>query len=445
MPEGVLRGRRIPWPVLLVVLGCVPLLWQAMRHFDALQWFGIALLPFILSPDRSRRGGGLYLVTAAVFTLLHLILGQYYWAFAAALAILYHLVHTRVGRLNAIAFCTLIFYLPLTRSFFTLFGFHVRILITKWAGKVLALVNGSVQAVDSRMWVDGQEFTVDPGCMGLRLVITAFILSLLIMQQVAKRNGLRPPRWKVSMFLLLSLALVIIANFFRIVLTVQFRSPAGSVSHELIGLVTLAVFHVLPMFLLVRRFLPGSGRPVEEEPPSSTLAPGLVGLLGLMVVGMSVREFVVPNRARFTGNEGLALEIPGFELIVSRDGVHKYVNAEATLIVKPMFPLSFSNHHPLLCWRADGYEVVGDGLGDLAGEPCYRASLQRPDQHLHTTWWYADDQGNRTTSEWHWRWEALTSGKQYFLVNLAARDTDALLFVSAQTGNGRRALAALER
>ena len=29
--------------------------------------------------------------------------------------------------------------------------------------------------------------------------------------------------------------------------------------------------------------------------------------------------------------------------------------------------------------------------------------------------------------------EALTGGKQYFLVNLAARDADALLFVSAQT------------
>ncbi|MCB0791705.1 MAG: exosortase N [Flavobacteriales bacterium] len=445
MAELALPRWRLRRPELLVVLGCVPLLWQAMRHFDALQWFGIALLPFLLGPDRTRQGGRLFLITAAVFTALHLTLGQYYWAFAAALAILYHLLHTRMGRLNVIAFYTLIFYLPLTRSFFTLFGFHVRIAITKWAGLLLAFFHGGVESMDSRLWVDGREFTVDPGCMGLRLVITGFILSLLIMQQVARRWGVRPVRWKVSAFLLLSLLLVILANFFRIVLTVQLRSPAGSVGHELIGLLTLAVFHLLPMLLLVRRFLPGNGHAEGAGPQREWKAWRDAGLLVAFVLAMAVREFMAPNTARFTGREGLVEQIPGYECMVSRDGVHKFANAEATLIVKPMFPLSFANHHPLLCWLADGYEVMGDGLGRLGEMPCYRATLVRADQQLRTAWWYADERGERTTSEWHWRWEALTGHKQYFLVNLAARDDDALLFLSARTANGERAFAVADR
>jgi hypothetical protein len=50
-----------------------------------------------------------------------------------------------------------------------------------------------------------------------------------------------------------------------------------------------------------------------------------------------------------------------------------------------------------------------------------------------------DDEGNRTTSEWEWRWTALTQGKQFYLVNLAAINEDELLFSSVQTNNGQLA------
>lgn len=432
------------WVLLFITLGCIPLLWSALRHFDGLQWFGVALLPFILKIDRSTKGGQLYLGLALLFSLLYLTLGQYYWTFAAGLSIIYHLINTQYGKLNSFALYTVIFYLPLTRSFFTLFGFHVRILITKWAGWLLSVMNDNVSFNGSRIWVDGSEFTVDVGCMGLRLVITGFILSLLIMRQLAKRKGLEPNRWFVSGFLLVSLLLVIAANFFRILFTIQFRSPAGSWSHELIGLSTLLIFHIIPMYLLVKKFLPKKS---SDQKTSARRSPRFlhdIWLMAILVVLMLAKGIFNPNEARFKGNEGLVKTLDGYELNVSRDGVHKYAKFNSSLIVKPMFPLSFSNHHPLLCWRADGFEVVGDHLGELGELDCYRAGLMRDGHRLETAWWYVDNDGNRTTSEWEWRWNALTKRKQYYLINLAATNEDELLFNSAQTRNGELAFSSLQ-
>ena len=431
--------RQTRWPIAIIALGCLPLLWSALRHFDGMQWFGVLLLPFILKADKGVRGNNFYLFLSILFSLLYLTLGQYYWTFAAGLSIIYHLINTRFGKLNSIAFYTIIFYLPITRSFFTLFGFHVRIQITKWAGWVLSAVNDNVSFVGSRIWVDGNEFTVDAGCMGLRLVITGFILSLLIMQQLAKRNGVKPNRWFVSGFLLVSLMLVIAANFFRILLTIQFESPANSWSHELIGLGTFLVFHLVPMYLLVKKLIPKM-RSVRELSSRKISENGFdLWLLGMLVTLMFAKSIFAPNDARFTGNEGLVKNLSGYELSVSRDGVHKYANSRSTLIVKPMFPLSFSNHHPMLCWRGDGFEVMGESIGKLGELDCYRARLERDAEQLKTAWWYVDEDGNRTTSEWEWRWSALTKRKQFYLLNLAAMNEDELLFSSVQTQNGQMA------
>ena len=431
--------RQTTWPIVFITLGCLPLLWSALRHFDGMQWFGIALLPFILKAEKGVTGNNFYLGLSILFSLLYLTLGQYYWTFAAGLSIIYHLINTRIGRLNSIAFYTIIFYLPLTRSFFMLFGFHVRIQITKWAGWVLSLVNDNVSFLGSRIWVDGNEFTVDAGCMGLRLVITGFILSLLIMQQLAKRYNVKPDCWFVSSFLLVSLVLVIAANFFRILLTIQFQSCANSWSHELIGLSTFLVFHLVPMYMLVRKFIPKIRQ--DRELSSRKVASNGIDLwlMGMLVSLMLAKSIYSPNGARFTGKEGLVKNIKGYELNVSRDGVHKYSSSNSTLIVKPMFPLSFSNHHPMLCWRADGFDVIGESLTKLGETDCYRANLQRDDQQLQTAWWYVDEDGNKTTSEWEWRWSAISKKKQYFLVNLAATSEDHLLFSSVETKNGQLA------
>lgn len=423
--------------IVLVALGCLPLLWMALRHFDAIQWFGIFLLPFILRIEKGVIGGRFFLIISILFGLFYLTLGQDYWAFASGLSIIYHLIHTRIGKLNAIAFYTIIFYLPLTRSFFTLFGFYIRMEITKWAGWLLSVFNDNVSFIGSRIWVDGNEFTVDAGCMGLRLVITGFILSLLILQQVAKKKKIKPTRWHITGFLGLSLLLVIAANFFRILITIQFQSPANSWSHELIGLGTFFLFHLVPMYVLVNRFLPQTNS--DRNLPTRTVTEfGFdLWLLGMLITLMLAKTVFAPNKMQFTDVDGLNRLLCGYELTVLKDGVHRYSNSNSTLIIKPMFPLSFSNHHPMLCWRGDGFEVIGEDLSNLGELNCFRADLLSDGQQLKTAWWYVNEDGAATTSELEWRWNAIVKRQHYFLVNLSAVNEDQLLFSSVQTQNGQ--------
>lgn len=425
---------------MLIILGCLPLLWSALRHFDGMQWFGVLLLPFIIRPDKAQKGGTLYLWLGLFFTTLYLTLGQYYWTFAAGLSFIYHLLDSRVGKLNAVAPYTILFYLPLTRSFFTLFGFYIRMEITKWAGWLLSFFNDSVSYQDSSIWVDGNAFAVDPGCMGLRLVITGFIFSLLMVQQLSSRVGVKPSRRLVSMSLILSFLLVIVANFFRILLVIQFQSPAESWSHELIGLGTFLMVHIIPMFMMVK-WLVSKKQKAQRPVPRMVKSSSVDQWVMIIAIGlMMFRWIAAPNAARFSGDEGLVKQIDGYELSVSRDGVHRYANANSVLLVKPMFPLSFSNHHPMLCWRGDGYEVVGEVRGKLSDIECYRAMLEKHGQQLVTSWWFASNDGARTTNEWQWRWKALTQNKQYFLVNFAATNESELLFTANQLQSGQVAL-----
>lgn len=381
-------------------------------------------------------GGRRFLWLALVFALLFLSLGQNYWGFAAGLSLIYHFLNTRIGKLNSVAIYTIIFYLPLTKSFFTLFGFHIRMFITEWAGMILSIFNDSVTYAGSRIWVDGNEFTVDAGCMGLRLVITGFLLTLLIIQQVFNRKGIKPRSIHLSMFLAASFLLVVAVNFVRILLVIQFQSPAGSWSHELIGLSTFLFFHVIPMYLMVSRVQPTTHS--NAQLPNRIKNKGFldVWLASLLVCFMLAKSVYAPQKASLFNADLPVKQIPGFVLESNIDGVKRYTNGEVILLIKPMFPLSFSNHHPMLCWRGDGFSVTGESKGRLGEVECYQASLHRDDARLKTAWWYVDEVGDRTTNELDWRVRAITKQEQFYLVNFVSPEPSQMLFTMNATKNG---------
>jgi exosortase N len=431
-------------PILFVLGGSLPLMWLSLQYFDGIQWFGFLILPFILKIDRWEMGGRRFLWLALVFALLFLSLGQNYWGFAAGLSLIYHFLNTRIGKLNSVAVYTIIFYLPLTKSFFTLFGFHIRMFITEWAGVVLSFFNNSVTFSGSRIWVDGSEFTVDAGCMGLRLVITGFLLTLLIIQQVFKRKGIKPRAIHLSMFLSASFLLVIVVNFIRILLVIQLQSVAGSWSHELIGLSIFLFFHVIPMYLLVSQVHPSKHS--NTELPNRIDNKGFldVWLASVLVCLMLAKSVYAPQKARLFEAELSMTEIPGFEFESNMDGVKRYTKGEVILLVKPMFPLSFSNHHPMLCWRGDGFSVTGESIGMIGEVECFQASLHRSDSQLKTTWWYVDEKGERTTSELDWRIRALMQQEQFYLVNFVSPQESQMLFTMNATKNGQLAFGSVD-
>jgi exosortase N len=411
-----------------LALICAPIIsWSAMKEFDKIALFGFFLLPFILRIDKQQTWSYRYVILAIAFALLFLFLGQFYWALACGISLVFAAIELRLGRLNEMAFYALLFYLPITRSFFTLFGFYIRLEITKWAAKLISLFNPIVNFEGTQIFHGGEQFSVDAGCMGLRLVITGFLLTLLILNQTSLSFKIKLKPRVVSLFLLLSFLLIIIANFFRIVFLIVFKSAEGTVSHELIGVAALIVFHLFPMVFLIRFTLRKNWviyKPVFSVQNNYGLATN-VGLLVVSIV-MILQVFV---GTKSTVEEEVKYAFNGYTAKKSIDGVVTYSRGNAMFTIKPINPLSFSNHHPMICWRGDGFEVSNEARSTIGENECMQATLKSGSQNsLNTVWWYSNTVDYATTSELEWRFRALFKQEAFFILNFTSASDDELVY-----------------
>lgn len=411
-----------------LALICAPIIsWSAMKEFDKIALFGFFLLPFILRIDKQQIGSYRYVILAIVFAFLFLFLGQSYWALACGVSLVFAAIELRMGRLNEMAFYALLFYLPITRSFFTLFGFYIRLEITKWAAKLISLFSPIVNFEGTQIFHGGEQFSVDAGCMGLRLVITGFLLTLLILNQTSLSFKIKLKPRVVSFFLLLSFLLIIIANFFRIVFLIVFKSAEGTVSHELIGVAALIVFHLFPMVFFIRFTLRKNWviyKPVFSVQNNYGLTTN-VGLLAVSIV-MILQVFV---GTKSTVEEEVKYAFNGYTAKKSIDGVVTYSRGNAMFTIKPINPLSFSNHHPMICWRGDGFEVSNEARSTIGENECMQATLKSGSQNsLNTVWWYSNTVDYATTSELEWRFRALFKQEAFFILNFTSASDDELIY-----------------
>jgi len=402
--------------------------WPAMQEFDKIAFFGYFLLPFILRVDKQQVGRYRYVLLAGLFGLLLIALGQSYWGLACGISLVFAAIELRLGRLNEMAFYALLFYLPITRSFFMLFGFYIRLEITQWAAKLISLFNPAVSFDGTQIFNDGGQFSVDAGCMGLRLVITGFLLTLLILNQTSISYKIKLKPHVVSLFLSISFLLIILANFFRIVVLIVFNSAEGTLSHELIGVASLILFHLIPMVFLIRYVLKKDWVVYKSLPPSQGRY-GFAASLAMPLIAVSVML------SQFMGSksqvdEEMKYTFDGYTATQSQSGIVTYSRGNALFTIKPISPLSFSNHHPMICWRGDGFEVSNESQGTIGETECMYATLKSPSQSsLNTVWWYSNTTGFDTTSEIAWRFRALFKGERFYILNFTSESEDELIYV----------------
>ena len=412
--------------IILVLISAPFISWSAITGFDKIALFGFFLLPFILRTDSGQKGSLRYVILAAVFALFYIMLGQSYWGLACGISLVFALIELKWGKLNEMALYALLFYLPITRSFFTLFGFYIRLEITKWAAHLISILHPSVYFQGTQLYHSGEQYSVDAGCMGLRLVITGFLLTLLILNQTAISYKIKLKPVLISSFLSLSFLLVLGANFVRIVFLILFKSAEGTVSHEVIGIASLLVFHIFPMILLIRYFL--RKKWVVQQPIKPTTKrfykPALYSL-SLVSMLMIWQTF----RAENTNNNPLKVyDFPGYTASKSPDGVVTYARGKVLFTLKPMNPLSFSNHHPMICWRGDGFEISNESSTALGETKCMQATLKSANNNMQTVWWYANSSGFATTNELQWRLRSVLDQEKFYLLNFTSSSRDEMIY-----------------
>lgn len=141
------------------------------------------------------------------------------------------------------------------------FSFPIRLQLTGWAGQLLALSFKGISTRGNVLYYGNKEFSVDPACMGLNMLVTSLLLGIMtfgyFQQKLKKQVGWA---WAV-LFLLAVLGCNLVSNLLRIMLLVRFSVWPGTLMHELTGLACLALYVMLPSVLLAKGLVRRLGTP----------------------------------------------------------------------------------------------------------------------------------------------------------------------------------------
>ncbi|AYB35060.1 exosortase N [Chryseolinea soli] len=411
--------------VLLILLtalglcaGCIglPFTYVTVSNFVV----GLVLLPFVIIRQGPARINVCYLLGVLFFGwLAHLYLLKIFFFLMVAFFLL--LVWEAVGgKLNTIILFQIALMSPVFLQVTAILGFPIRLWLSQCAGMLLQ-VGWDVQVEGNLMILDGFQFAVDEACMGLSMLSLSMLMGVFaIVHHYRKAKRTLSLGWLVVFFAAV-FGLNVLSNLFRIVMLVLFRILPEDPLHEIIGVLCLLLYVMVPLYFLAKTLVRKFGKPFEQiatptyTPIRSRL---LLAALGIFVLSMS---FTIRP-------EGAELSIPhafvefkdakGIEL---NGGITKLTTDDLLIYVKTIPEFFTGEHTPLLCWRGSGYQFKSIRKEHMGQHEIYKGVLSRDQEKLYTAWWYTN--GNRVTiDQWEWRSRMVTEKERFALVNVTAKD-----------------------
>lgn len=384
---------------------------------------GFLLLAQILFINTSQKSIRL-LIPSIICTGLFLISNIPFFAVACSYFIFCFLIEFHFGKLNNTVFFIIWLFAPFTRYIFNIFGFPIRIFLSKLSSQVLIFFNFSSQSMGNQITFNGNTFSVDSPCMGLRLVITGFLLTYLFFSifEQRKQQELKNT-YKFSM-LVLSFLLIICANLARILGLILLNSAPETLSHELTGLVTLFLVHCFPLYFIIKKGHVKYFKNIETQNTTFTI-PKYLFLIPFLLIGVLQSKPLFFHK-KITQAYVTPL-LTGYTTQQEKFNILQLKNHNSLLYFKPQHAFSISNHNPLICWKGTGYQVHNEQQIEINNVKLYTAVLVNGQEVLHTAWWYDDGQNIKTTNEFLWRYLQLKNDKKFHLINISCRTHEELL------------------
>jgi exosortase N len=387
---------------------------------------GICLLPFVINIHNGKRLNHLFLLLLILFGIAAFVYGvRMFYFFALAFYILW-LVEMFIGRINTLTIFLLAFMSPFFSQVSAILGFPIRLQLSQLAGILLECIGLDIQIDGNMLLLDGAVFTVDDACMGLNMLAISMLMGVFILafHSKSERKSLRLNF--LALFFFSGLLFNVIANLFRIVILVLFKIPPENPLHEVIGILCLLVYVLIPLYLLGQWMVfkyGGSSATYVNKISIHTL-----GKFALIMVAVSIlatgirlnemRTQSVPQHAN--------VRLPGFDATEINDGVTKLVNNSVLVYVKPIPEFFTGEHTPLLCWKGSGYTFKSIGKTKINGKEIYIGQLIKKTEKLFTAWWYTNGRV-QTISQLDWRTRMMKGEGKFSLVNVTAHDETELL------------------
>jgi exosortase N len=382
---------------------------------DATIATGLLLSPFILilkKGEYSQR----YLPPAILFLILLFFIPVRTVLFLELLVGLLFLTESRLGKINSAFFFLLILLSPLFNYFNNMISFPIRLWLSNIAGSILNLLMKNVAVAGNIIFVNGSEFSVDTACAGLKMLLMSFIISLVIIVFYQKKMEKQIPFFVISLLLAITFLLNICCNLFRIILLVLFNIKPENILHDVIGIMCLLLYVILPMLFIYKgiifRLRDRTSLTVHKK-----LSPVIFTINAVLLLLICYAATKIESEpARFMNGKKFVLN--GFERTVLSTGVQKFENNEALIYIKPLCFYS-AEHNPMICWRGSGYEFKRINTEKREGIEIYTGILEKGTDKIYTAWWF-DNGACKTIAHTVWRWKSMKGEGEFVLINISA-------------------------
>lgn len=420
---------------LLLPLGLLGI-YLALAFFflrDYLIWDSQWLLALVLLPLVARAPGARSLSPALLLAVLALALPAallqnttlYFFAFLTAGWCGAQLL---CGPVPAYPLLLLAAASPLFKYVAGILSFPLRLALTARAAGVLSSLGLEAEAAGNILMIRGEEFSVDPACAGLSMLSLSLILAVFVLAHLQHRGGRPWPWWLAGLLLAGMLVLNLVANLLRILLLVLFQVLPGNPLHDVLGLLCLALYALIPFYLLARLVYRRLSK--RELAGPAGLASTPVSLRGSLFFNFLLVLLLAGIGTCLSGKQpdlaqNQVQQIPGFEQKEMANGVTSYRNSQALVYLKPVPAFYSTEHHPLICWEGSGYKFRHVQQRQFGPYTVYFGELQKKQDKLYTAWWM-DNGAHRTIRQWDWRWRMLKGEADFKLVNVTVARPEVL-------------------
>ncbi len=398
----------------ILIVGYILVFLQFLTGYfitDYTVWTTLILTPYIIAPQAFRTTNKKYLWLSLVFLILTLISGvQTFYFLTIAFAILFA-IESMTGPIGYLPLFLSGLLSPTFKYFNNMLGFPVRLTLSEWAGNILSLMGYKVEIIGNVIIKDGAEFSVDPACVGLKMMAFSILTGLVIMAYYEKYTKSRLSIIRCSLILAAMVMLNILANLIRIVLLTVFEILPENPNHEIMGILCFLVYVIVPSYFLIK-WIAGKNKPkisMQNKPIKRRIL--LNCSLILLITGTGFIKIKQVNPSPIS-----TPQIPGYTMEIISGDVTKLEKPSILLYIKPLSKFYGAEHNPMICWTGSGYKFSRINTQIIEGKEIYTGVLTKNKDTIYAAWWF-DNGKHQTISQMDWRWRAI-KGENFYLVNV---------------------------
>jgi len=411
----------------LFTLGYLGLLIRFLSGYFIIDFIVLGALlisPYIIKPNNTKKGSLKYLGLSFIFMLLTFLSGvQTFYFFALGTALLF-IIESTAGYIDHLPFFLLGLLSPTFKYFNTMLGFPVRLQISIWTGKILQFLGYKIEIMGNVIVLNGTEFSVDPACVGLKMMAASILAGLIIMAFFQQQRG-KPFSFLIASMIFLSIiGLNIISNLIRILILTIFKILPDNPNHDMVGIICFLMYIILPSYFLIK-WAAGNSSGNKKMPYYQHNKSGKILFLNMMLfiaVAMTGLTKINPKE-NFTATTP-SITLKGYSKQLVNGGITKLEKPGILIYIKPMQHFYGAEHNPMICWIGSGYQFSRINKEKIEGKEFFTGILKKGNDIIYSAWWF-DDGTYRTSGQIDWRWRAL-KGDHFYLVNINSGDENTL-------------------